>query len=343
STKQDRIEELLRKSLLGEELVNTQFHLFTARLPSPTSGKVQVVGRRVLCANNVLLTESSKYFLDCEYESSPDTVHQNGHIPSGTPMEEYGYESDSDLDDEEPPPPPPPIVAEDKAHAVLHIGEPSCHSPRPSSDAGSDSGASDTFVSDAGSDGGGLVEPEAKTDETILNSTSPSRTASVGVPRLRSSGNRHILVKDTAFQTWYTLLNYLYTGKITFLPPKSSCLQSERPLVDPKDEPKCSAKSMYRLACKLGLDDLRDVALASIRSNLTQNNILRELSCRLLARFVHVPLLEMELDVLHAHVASPSVVNGLPELAKRIANKDLPHGADIIIGWHTRILRQHYP
>ena len=62
SATQERIEEFLRKSLLGEELVNTQFHLFSAR--SLSSGRV--VKPRVLCANNVLLAKSSKYFLDCE-------------------------------------------------------------------------------------------------------------------------------------------------------------------------------------------------------------------------------------------------------------------------------------
>ena len=58
--KQGRIEEFLRKSLLGEEIINTQFHLFSAR--SSTSDRV--VKPRVLCANNILLAKSSKYFLD---------------------------------------------------------------------------------------------------------------------------------------------------------------------------------------------------------------------------------------------------------------------------------------
>ncbi|KAG8217017.1 hypothetical protein J3R82DRAFT_7333 [Butyriboletus roseoflavus] len=61
-SKQERIEEFMRKSLLGEELVNTQFHLFSAR--SSASGRV--LKPRVLCANNVLLAKSSKYFLDRE-------------------------------------------------------------------------------------------------------------------------------------------------------------------------------------------------------------------------------------------------------------------------------------
>ncbi|KIJ12319.1 hypothetical protein PAXINDRAFT_118184 [Paxillus involutus ATCC 200175] len=240
-------------------------------------------------------------------------------------MEEYGYESDSDLGDEE----PPPIVVDAKDQADTME-------------------TSDTFVSDpgddAGSDGALLVKSDASTDATVQNSPLPSgasvRAAGNSV-RLLSLGSRHILIKDTAFQTWYTLLNYLYTGKVTFLPPKSSAVQSERSPEGPEEKPKCSAKSMYRLACKVGLDDLRDEAFASIKGHLTENNILRELSCKLLSRYP--ALLEMELDVLYDHIASPPVVAGFPELAKRIASKELPQGADIIIGLHTRTVREHYP
>lgn len=41
-------------------------------------------------------------------------------VPSGTPMEEYGYESDSDLGDEE----PPPIVVDAKDQADTMESEP---------------------------------------------------------------------------------------------------------------------------------------------------------------------------------------------------------------------------
>lgn len=76
------------------------------------------------------------------------------------------------------------------------------------SDNGSESGASDTFVSDpgddAGSDGALLVKSDASTDATVQNSPLPSgasvRAAGNSV-RLLSLGSRHILIKDTAFQT----------------------------------------------------------------------------------------------------------------------------------------------
>jgi hypothetical protein len=50
----------------------------------------------------------------------------------------------------------------------------------------------------------------------------------------------------------------------------------------------------------------------------------------------------MELDVLYAHIASLPVVAGLPALAQRIAHKELPHGADIIVGIHTRLLKERH-
>jgi len=52
--------------------------------------------------------------------------------------------------------------------------------------------------------------------------------------------------------------------------------------------------------------------------------------------------LEMELDMLSQKIATAPIIEGLPALMRRIAQKELPHGADIIIGLHTRILQLHY-
>lgn len=51
----------------------------------------------------------------------------------------------------------------------------------------------------------------------------------------------------------------------------------------------------------------------------------------------------MELDVLYSHIGPPKVVADFPALARRIANKELPHGADIIVGIHSRLLTQRNP
>ncbi|KAF8546794.1 hypothetical protein OG21DRAFT_1577108 [Imleria badia] len=156
--------------------------------------------------------------------------------------------------------------------------------------------------------------------------------------RLRSLGSQHVFVKDTAFQTWYTLLNYLYTGKISFL-PLSSPGGNHNSSTSSLDGLRCSAKSMYRLTCKVGLRSLRDLAFSYIRSNLTEHNILKEISCSLVLK--HPQLLEMELDVLYSHIASPSVVANFTALAQCVAHKELPHGADIMVGIHTRLVKEH--
>ena len=47
--------------------------------------------------------------------------------------------------------------------------------------------------------------------------------------------------------------------------------------------------------------------------------------------------------MLYSHIASSPVVANFPAFAKRIANKELPHGADIILGIHARLLREPHP
>ena len=51
----------------------------------------------------------------------------------------------------------------------------------------------------------------------------------------------------------------------------------------------------------------------------------------------------MELDVLYAHIGSPPVVANFSALVRRIANRELPHGADIVVGVHARLLKEHRP
>lgn len=56
-------EELLRTSLLSEELIDIRFHLFSGR--SKSSARVR--NPRTLHANAVLLKKSANYFMDRRY------------------------------------------------------------------------------------------------------------------------------------------------------------------------------------------------------------------------------------------------------------------------------------
>ncbi|KAI6038876.1 hypothetical protein EDC04DRAFT_1844463 [Pisolithus marmoratus] len=81
-----------------------------------------------------------------------------------------------------------------------------------------------------------------------------------GTPSL-SYKSFHILVRDITFQT------------------SSGALGSQIVFPNARQRPQCSAKSMYALATKLGLNQLCDHAFAFIRENLNENNILQEVSC----------------------------------------------------------------
>ena len=54
----------------------------------------------------------------------------------------------------------------------------------------------------------------------------------------------------------------------------------------------------------------------------------------------HPQLLEMQLDVLYDHIGSASVVTSFPAFAKRLADNQLPHGAEVIIRIHARLLKE---
>ena len=81
---------------------------------------------------------------------------------------------------------------------------------------------------------------------------------------------------------------YLYTDKINFSPLKSTMGQAEVNVEAPNSSTlwPCSPKSMYRLACKVRLDGIRDQAFAAIRSGLNEENILQELSSSLTSKLV---------------------------------------------------------
>ncbi|KAG9310048.1 hypothetical protein JVU11DRAFT_10091 [Chiua virens] len=355
-SKLERIHEFLRKSLLGQELINTQFHLFSAR--SATSRRL--TKPRVLCANNVLLAKNSKYFLGLlssdvsPTDPSLSDLTDNHDVPNNVSIDDYDYASDSDLEgDDEALAIPVADIKKPKDRSVAKKTSRISVTRQPKDDDelsqdGSESDSSDIFVmspehprlDEPFPDGAGSLA-SMMSSETVVQEMLDGEIKNHGTAaRLRFLGNRHILVKDTAFQTYYTLLNYLYTGEVGFLPLTSAVAAGGQPRessTSSLEEPRCSSKSMYRLAYKVGLDRLRDEAFAHIKSNLSENNILKELSCSLVSRYPK--LLEMELDVLYSLLASPLVVTGFPVLAQRIANKELAHGADVIIGIHTRLLR----
>ncbi|KAI6041758.1 hypothetical protein EDC04DRAFT_2892638 [Pisolithus marmoratus] len=308
-------EALLRKLLLAKDINDVHFHLFSRR------SKSRALDPRVLNASTTLLKSSSKYFVDL---FSSDVIPSNmatmnvkatDKIFDGIDLPDYGYESDSDLEDD--------TVSLTQTQVT----------------AGSDSDIedSDTCVP--------TTPSLEKYYDFLQQNASDAIGLSSGGPAIQPTwtvgGGRHIFVKDAAFQTWYCLLHFLYMGTTEFSLLRSSGLQgSQRSSCNTSQVPKCSAKSMYHLATKLSIDELRDRAFAFIRSNIDENNLLQELASGFTGRYPAV--LEMELDLLLQKIANPPIIEGLPKLMSRISQKELSHGADIMAGFYTRILEKHY-
>lgn len=98
---------------------------------------------------------------------------------------------------------------------------------------------------------------------------------------------------------------------------------------------------MYRLACKIGHDELQTTALAAIRSSLTEYNVLQELSSSLTSSFPAI--LEMEVENLFQQIATPTVTKVFPTLVQKIVSggsTEFPHGAEILIKLHEKMLKQ---
>ncbi|KAF9024468.1 hypothetical protein BDZ89DRAFT_119560 [Hymenopellis radicata] len=82
---------------------------------------------------------------------------------------------------------------------------------------------------------------------------------------------RVIVIKDTAFATWEALVRYIYFNEIHF----DSLGAWPAPA-----QGRCSPKSMYRLADKFGIQTLKDLALENIKTQLSVQNVTREVFSR---------------------------------------------------------------
>ncbi|KAG1888326.1 hypothetical protein F4604DRAFT_1674688 [Suillus subluteus] len=270
---------VLRKSLIGEPL-NTQFYLFSTR----SKPKGNVTKLQPLFAYHEALTASSEYFSDW------------------ISLDEYGYASDSDLDEEE---------EKEETNGTVQDNE--------------------------------KFELRANISAEKMPRTPSIKHFNTREMQCGTIPSRRVLITDTAFKTWQVLLYYLYTDEIIFAPLRSQASPTTRnPSLN--EPPLCSPKSMYRLACKVKDAGLQTKALAAIRSSLTEHNVLPELSSSLTSRFPAI--LEMEVNALFQHIATPTVTKDFPMLIQRIVgagSTDFPRGAEILTKLHEKMLSKHYP
>ncbi|KAH7908731.1 hypothetical protein BJ138DRAFT_1128209 [Hygrophoropsis aurantiaca] len=178
-------------------------------------------------------------------------------------------------------------------------------------------------------------EPDAGEDALIEESTSQNRLSSSTTlreppPAYYPTQNaiRTIRVHGVALKSLKALIYHCYTAQMFFSPLKSSDADKtgDQPVLP--DRFYCSPKSMYRLADKIGAQELKKLSLESIRSSLSKHNILDEVFSQFTSRYPEV--LNMELNLLVKNIREPEVVQALPAKMKAVASGAFPHSGEIL-------------
>ncbi|KAF7314872.1 hypothetical protein MIND_00000900 [Mycena indigotica] len=150
-----------------------------------------------------------------------------------------------------------------------------------------------------------IPEPESVAGSSTQIMQSQAETDSQNV--LGRRGYR-IVIKGHAYNTWKALLYYLYTGDIHFRKIKAG--NGHSPTAKRDDgAPECSPKSMYKLAEKHGLEDLKARALESIRSQMSVDTIVHEAFSNFTAMFDEVKA--MQVGFLRKHLRDAAVRESL--------------------------------
>ncbi|PBK68299.1 hypothetical protein ARMSODRAFT_958419 [Armillaria solidipes] len=319
---ESEIMEVITASLDGEFPIDIKFVLFTR-----CSEKGQACAPRAVFATSKVL-KGWGAFID-EYVMESDGVDIDSDGNNYEVSCDYPFEDDSDLESDGEPEVPTSGVADgvDGEHSSGDLPE------------GSD------MIIDAVADGytysselkGSSVE--CFSDETLqvpdLKQTASSEGTSGELHQTTSARDRTSdwnpgrparlgsvkPIKDVAYTTFKSLIAWIYTGKIAFKP-----LKSGRSLQ--RDPSACSPKSMYRLATRAGLDELKKLAFDNLRSQLTEENIVGELFSTFSRDNPEV--LEMELTVLLKYFSTTRVRAEWENMIDVVFDGGMPHGVIVI-------------
>ncbi|KAF8844421.1 hypothetical protein BDN67DRAFT_773290 [Paxillus ammoniavirescens] len=136
-----------------------------------------------------------------------------------------------------------------------------------------------------------------------------------------------IHVKCAAHRTWRAFVYYCYTGKIAFYPLRSQMPRNKFPEVAGAP-PFCSPKSMYRLADKLAMEDLKNRAFDAVKAGLSTANIVDEALSYFTSR--HPDIQKLELDILVEKRKEPEVQQALEIKIAQLVKEQPPHSATIL-------------
>ncbi|KAF7293960.1 hypothetical protein MKEN_01459800 [Mycena kentingensis (nom. inval.)] len=178
---------------------------------------------------------------------------------------------------------------------------------------------------DGGAGEGSTAEPAIAAQATGSQAVASGSTTPAGRVRL----GHKIEITGYAYDTWVALIHYICTGQVVFR--KIGVVEDEEDDAMPTTSP----KSMYKLADEYGLDDLKSLARASISSQLTEANIVRECFSKFTSLFSEIRVLQV--DYLLARLGHPQIRADMAIMLRDVcvsgSSSDILH--DIIFG--TRI------
>lgn len=327
-SREQALRAALTTSVLSGQFIDTKFYAYSRR----RTGSGLIDEPRAIYANSVALRrvlppEDVDKVLPGESELAPN--NDDCHTPENASitMRNYAYDSDSDLDDEV-------DDVGDERSAVHH----SLKTSEDATTANTMEVAQDLEVSDAAGDIEMIEDPASLSAvaEPVPSADSAVASTAASAPSSMPAGDsaaRVVYIKDIAFKTYQAFICYLYTGQVDFAPLKSQEAHiGKGKVVDHTTwtlhEPlPCSPKSMYRLAEKYGLTDLRKLAGQNLKSKLSRENILAEVFSSFTSR--HPDIATTQIEYLCANLDGP-VQSALPRWLESVAAGNLPSSGSVL-------------
>ncbi|KAJ7474211.1 hypothetical protein FB451DRAFT_1248326 [Mycena latifolia] len=185
---------------------------------------------------------------------------------------------------------------------------------------------SDLDTDDEGIEDDASIKTPRSHSHSVGVSTPASLAINIPLPLSRPQSptrrmGRVVIVRGTAFKTWKALLYYMYTSKLDF-----STEVVGQVVDDEYGVPRCSAKSMYRLADKLGLDELKAVSLSSIRTRLSQKNIIQEVFSKFTSIYPEVQDVEVKFLLNNF----PTLKEKVDTVLEGLCKGERPHCGDVL-------------
>ncbi|KAH9938914.1 hypothetical protein B0H21DRAFT_51460 [Amylocystis lapponica] len=336
------LRAVIKSSLTEGSFIDTEFHVFSSRTASGF-----VTAPRAVFANSRSLIDASTHFEHLLSGGFSESMNRKLDVAcyadERISATMYGYESDSDLED----------VEEDE-DTLCDQGLEPLKFIQPGTSRALLEGDNSDFVDRA------IKRRSMKDSE---DSTDTNVKGFLEVPSsIDHKRGKMVFVKDMAFTTWQAFVFYAYFKEaaaypqaatypqaamypqdatypqVATCPQDATCPQvatypqaaTPQGQTTSCDTPQCSPKSMYRLADKYDLKDLKKLAKNNIKTKLSAYNILTELFSRFTSRYPEI--FELQVQFMRENIHMKAIwLSQLPRWMGIVASGDLPHCSAVLV------------